>query len=194
MQISQLNSLTSSTTSSMALAVVRKCLSKRQRKIRPGKTSRNSDFHVPQLCLSITALRSRLIWSKLFKVPGDLKFPCDYARIILSSEWARLDVTSQRFFDEAYNGSASGSIHLYSFEKAPIVNYRESCFMERVVLWVDREGHVTTACTGKTVSFPCRKLPEIPYQASWVPKSWSLIESSSRNTPCVRVRGRVRPT
>ena len=105
--------------------------------------------------------RSGVKHSKYVKTTSGIrKDPRDCARVVLPSEWARIDVQSRPFFDEVYTTSSEDIPDCYTIEASPMARARDVCLLKTLRLWVLRDGLVTKATVGEKVTFECHKFPE----------------------------------
>ena len=122
----------------------------------------------------------------------EMKDPRDCARIVLPSEWAKVDVRNRSFFQEVTAVTTSDPLHQYSIEDAPVTKQRDLSIMHTLALWVDRNGLISTASIGERVTFLCPRLPETHDNEQWLPDSWTTTVSTG-NPETVQVQGTVGP-
>ena len=100
--------------------------------------------------------------------------PSDCARIVLPSEWAKLDVLSLAFYNDVYVEQKDSRSRKYDIEQSPIVQHRSVLTEKELTLWADFNDCVCHVEEGDIVDFPCSK--EVGGKRDrHIRKSWSRI-------------------
>ena len=124
---------------------------------------------------------------------GQSKDPRDCARVILPSEWARIDVQSRTFYEEVYGRHDSDSLDRYTIEASPMARARDIVLNRKLRVWVLDDDLVTTASSGDLITFHCQKVPETPDKQTYAPQVWSTSMSSTPGARSCHVQGIVGP-
>ena len=92
-------------------------------------------------------------------------------RIVVPSDWARVDMSSDIFYRNVFESSESRNPESQTIEDAPIVQNREIVCGAELVVWADFNDAVCPCEVGDKVQFPCssvpRSLSNTLYESPW---------------------------
>ena len=101
--------------------------------------------------------------------------PSECVRLVLPSEWVRLDISSDIFFRNVYEHPDANNPETQSIENAPIVQNRRVVCSADLCLWASYDDATCPCERGDKVSFPCSSSPRTllnkPYDSGWVTTS-----------------------
>ena len=90
---------------------------------------------------------------------GGVQDPADCARIILPSEWAKLDILTLPFYEEVYGGDQKSRPGSLNIEFTPIVQHRTVLTGHKLTIWAEYNDAVCPCERGDVVRFPCNARP-----------------------------------
>ena len=119
-----------------------------------------------------TLPRARATAAPVKTVNAGLQDPADCARVILPSEWAKLDVLTLPFYEEVFGGNLNSRPGSMNIEYAPIVQHRSVLTGHKLTLWAEYDDAVCPCEKGDVIRFPCNNGPagqsSEEIAASWV--------------------------
>ena len=104
------------------------------------------------------------------------------ARIVLPSEWAKLDVATYTFYSDVFDHPQHTSHDHLSIEQAPIVRSRATFVGESVELWSLFEGTPCPTSPGDTINVPCAARPLHTGSSELICAEWFDHEMDGTNT------------
>ena len=108
-------------------------------------------------------------------------------RMVLPSEWAKLDIATYTFYSDVYEHPDRGNPEFLSVETAPIVHSRAAFVGHKTVLWSLFCGAPCVTNEGDTVEIPCAAMPGQAEHSRNVANDWFRAEP--RTTDANHVRG-----
>ena len=151
--------------------------------------------------LAYAAAKSTLIHLKdsvheepIEKVKTDnagLKSVRDCVRIVLPSEWAKVDVITDGFFKSVYEQCDDDYPEALSIENAPIIQHRRIICGVDLVLWALYNDAVCPCEYGDNVTFNCNKPVRTVEKGGLYESAWTV--TSVQGTPHSIVHGTVGP-
>ena len=119
--------------------------------------------------------RQRAARSTVKTADGEAKDAGDCVRLVLPSEWAKLDVLSLPFYNDVYSCHDNTRPGMLSIENAPMVQHRASVTGATLTMWADYENAVCPCEEGDVLRFPC-------YSGRLSAENESVTSSWSRGT------------
>ena len=102
---------------------------------------------------------------------GETKDPRDCVRVVLPSEWAKLDVLCLPFYRDVFMSDCSSRPGLLDIENTPIVQQRAKVTGATLTMWADYDGAVCPCEVGDRLRFPCNNTADVSEEsiaACWV--------------------------
>ena len=107
-------------------------------------------------------------------------------RMVLPSEWAKLDVCTYTFYSDVYEHPQRASPQFLSIENAPIVQRRAPFIGREVTLWSLFSGAPCVTKQGDTVDVPCAARPVQVEHGRVVLEEWFRGEKEDEGDTSVR--------
>lgn len=93
-------------------------------------------------------------------VNSGLQDPGDCARVVMPSEWAKMDVLSLPFYQDVFGEDASSTrSSKYCFEQSAIVQHRAIATGDKPTMWAEYNDAVCPCERGDVLRFPCNSRP-----------------------------------
>jgi len=93
--------------------------------------------------------------------------PQDCMRLVLPSEWAKLDVAMYPFYRDVYEARTEDGTRCPSIEKSAMILDRAAAIGLERALWVTYRDAMCRARFGDTISFPCNSRPRHVDRTQW---------------------------
>ena len=93
-------------------------------------------------------------------------------RLVLPSEWAKLDVCTYTFYSDVFEHPSKDTLEHLSIENAPIVQRRAPFIGKELVLWSLFEGAPSVTKQGDTVDIQCAARPNPVEDRRAVSEEW----------------------
>ena len=107
-------------------------------------------------------------------------------RMVLPSEWAKLDVCTYTFYSDVYEHPSQATHEHLTIENAPIVQFRDAIIGKNPVLWSLFSGAPCVTKQWDTVDIPCAARPTPAEKNRSVDDDWFRADPSSDAPPQVR--------
>ena len=111
------------------------------------------------------------------------KAAIDSVRLILPSEWAKLDVCTYTTYTDIFEHPNRDSPEHLSIESTPIVNSRATFVGEKLGVWCSFEGAPCVAKQGDVLDIPCAGAPIQVDKRRTISQSWIRAESEEKSVP-----------
>ena len=107
-------------------------------------------------------------------------------RLVLPSDWAKLDVATYTFYSDVYEHPGRESSEHLTIESSPVVQHRDAIIGKRAVLWSLFSGAACVKKQGDTVDIICAARPTQAEHKRTVSTAWFRAESGTDVSTHVR--------
>ena len=129
-------------------------------------------------------------YSRIRSVNAGWKHAGDCVRIVMPSEWAKLDIATDCFFKSVFEQVETSHQDIISIERSPIIQHRRIYCGEDTVLWSLYRDAVCPCEQNDHVTFNCNKAVKIATTTSYE-TMWRV--TTVQDTPYSIVHGKVGP-
>ena len=127
------------------------------------------------------------------------RHPLECVRIILPSEWVRIDVATYAFYKDVFDNPNAQTRSFLSIERASIVQRRAEMLGITRQLWCQFENAVWPTRLGDLVQIPCTSIPSFISERHALEEIWGVrrttsVRTTQRNPQQHTIRGYFGPS